>query len=471
MPKPHRPPPLETLRDAIANALWGLNANDLPGACTALGLREGDRNEAMGSKRRYVRSRIASFKGPELMALAQRVIEEHGAPDLADFIAEITTHADHRVTDLTRRAVLNVLDTAGELFGDLPVWDGVAVLSPNLEMPSRQSSRVGATLREDIQQHYIDNPDFSTFQLLELCGALTCSQQRFFDLLEKVVDPVCRQGDAQELLVKALNAELVADGFELTVVGHVSRRAVYGVRRIAAGVAGAPKNLIFASVRTKPDLYFTDAINNDIAIVNKSDALIYDRSLSETGLLWPTLADWWQDKHQLPTQAEASKSLFLRLREAVLEANSPGEAAIFQIYYARFTKTLGERLPALVPQVYLHYDPRSELQRGENRVLVRQRMDFLMLLPHGARIVVEVDGKHHFADGNTASPSRYAEMAAEDRRLRLQGYEVYRFGAAEFHDVQRGENRYQVGADSTQLIESFFEKLFSRHLDHQGRCS
>jgi hypothetical protein len=77
MTRPHRPPPLETLRDAIAEALWGaVSAPSLPAACVALGLRDGNWAEAMHSKRKYVRSRITTLKSPELLALAQRVIEE-----------------------------------------------------------------------------------------------------------------------------------------------------------------------------------------------------------------------------------------------------------------------------------------------------------------------------------------------------------------------------------------------------------
>jgi hypothetical protein len=464
-------PPLETLRDAIAEALWrAVSAPSLPAACVALGLRDGDSTEAMHSKRKYVRNRITTFKGPELLALAQRVTEEYGAPDLADFVSELTTHADHRVTDLTRRAVLTELNSAGDLFGDLPVWDGLAVLSPDLEKSSLYSDRFGATLRDDIQQHYIVNNDLSNFQLLELCGALTCSQQRFFDLLEKVVDPVCRRGQDQERLVQGVNRLLIADGFELSIIGEVSRHPKFGVRRLVVGVAGTPKNLIFAAVNRKPDLYFTDAINNDVAIANDSDALIYDRVLSDGGLLWPALADWWRErnKHDVLLTA-ASKSLFRRLRAAVWATNSPGEVAVFEAYYGHFTRSMGAQLPALIPQVYLHYDPRTAAQRGTNRVLPRQRMDFLLLLGHGVRVVVEVDGKHHFANGDVASPTRYAEMASEDRRLRLQGYEVYRFGAAEFSDVQRVDGRYVLGPNSAQLVVSFFEKLFARHISRQDR--
>ncbi|MCU7369992.1 hypothetical protein PEC18_03690 [Paucibacter sp. O1-1] len=93
------------MRDAIAEALWGaVSAPALPAACLVLGLRDGDPAEAMNSKRKYVRSRITTFKGPDLLALAQRVVDEYGAADLADYISELTTHADHRITDLTRRA-------------------------------------------------------------------------------------------------------------------------------------------------------------------------------------------------------------------------------------------------------------------------------------------------------------------------------------------------------------------------------
>lgn len=70
------------------------------------------------------------------------------------------------------------------------------------------------------------------------------------------------------------------------------------------------------------------------------------------------------------------------------------------------------------------------------------------MLEQGVRIVIEIDGRHHYAvqDGQTpdryiASAQRYAEMVAEDRRLRLMGYEVYRFGGHEFVDVDLGQRK------------------------------
>jgi very-short-patch-repair endonuclease len=106
------------------------------------------------------------------------------------------------------------------------------------------------------------------------------------------------------------------------------------------------------------------------------------------------------------------------------------------------------------PQVYLHYDPYTRYQRGKQGPLKRQRMDFLLLLPHRHRVVIEVDGRQHYADENgVADTSRYAEMVKEDRALCLAGYEVYRFGGKELMD----------GDISRDLVRNFFTSLMRRY--------
>jgi hypothetical protein len=80
-------------------------------------------------------------------------------------------------------------------------------------------------------------------------------------------------------------------------------------------------------------------------------------------------------------------------------------------------------------------------------------MDFLMLLPNGVRVVLEVDGKEHYSDSKAqADPGKYAEMVAADRDLRLAGYDVYRFGGAELD----GNPGFARAGD-------FFERLFKLH--------
>jgi very-short-patch-repair endonuclease len=151
-----------------------------------------------------------------------------------------------------------------------------------------------------------------------------------------------------------------------------------------------------------------------------------------------------------------ARSLYTRLRASL---GSAAETVLFNAYGARYSRDGGDggdQIPALIPQVYLHYDPYTlrELAGRAGHPLARQRMDFLRLFPDRSRVVIEVDGKQHYADGDTASPSRYAEMVAEDRKLRVASYEVYRFGGAELHPDD---------ADAPGRVQRFLDELLDRH--------
>lgn len=220
------------------------------------------------------------------------------------------------------------------------------------------------------------------------------------------------------------------------------------------GVSSEVKNLIFAANGPKPEIVFDDAIRNKIKIVkNQQYSLVYDRPLLEKGLLWEELVDWWRDREELHnlTRSEQCHNLFDRLKIS-LGDNHP-EKILLHTYYSYFYEKLKEKLPALIPQVYLHYDPYTSKQRKGEKPLSRERMDFLLLLPYRKNIVIEIDGKQHYSENDKASPQLYAEMVAEDRRLRLAGYEVYRFGGYEFVDDEKAK----------QTVKNFFDDLFKLH--------
>lgn len=468
--------PLDALRDRIADAVAGcVKAQNVPAACVRLGIQatvtEEDGEDAFRSKRSYIKRLIGNLDREELLRVAEKVVAEYGAPVLAETVSEMTTHAVHRVSPLVRHDVLKVLNQAYPLFGELPLIDTLCevfgenqIRSPGFEF----FGRVG--LEENIQQHYIRNPeDWSNEDLLIHCGATSCSQTRFFALLEKVLDPMARRDAEQNELADALTHALKRDGFVVQQVAAQSGYPIFGVARVQAGVAGAMKNIIFASIGEKPELVFRDAVNNDVQIVRNADkVLVFDRPLPTSGMLsWKDLRGWWQETHGIDDPIAAKDQLYLRLLRSVRATNSPGEFAVFRGYYERYGASLGEKLPALLPQVYLHYDPYTRRERGEEQFLVRQRMDFLLMLDYGIRVVIEVDGRRHYASPSTggqgyaADPSRYAEMVAEDRRLRLTGYEVYRFGAAEFADVDF--DRSMIGPNAQAILAAFFDKLLRKH--------
>lgn len=215
------------------------------------------------------------------------------------------------------------------------------------------------------------------------------------------------------------------------------------------GVAGAPKNIIFAADGPKPDLALVDAVNNDIQIMSNAEhCLVYDRSIdADRGLTFSELVDWWTGRHGISEPSLAANSLYERLSSGL---NLPERVVLAA--YKRILQQRSFALPAILPQVYLHYDPhtiRARLAR-DGRRLERQRMDFLLLAPGRRRIVVELDGIEHYAENRVASPRRYAAMMREDRRLMLAGYEVFRFGGYEFvdHDSAR-----------TMMVDFFAELL------------
>lgn len=217
------------------------------------------------------------------------------------------------------------------------------------------------------------------------------------------------------------------------------------------GVDGELKNIIFGADGLKPRIVLSDSLTNVIDIVEGADrCLIYDRPLGAAGLTWGQLVDWWQALHSIATAGDAARSLYRRLCGSL---ESPPEELLFRTYCERYADGASD-IPALIPQVYLHYDPYTarELAAMNGAELPRQRMDFLLLPGERTRVVIEVDGKQHYAtDDGRASPSRYAKMVREDRKISLAGYEVFRFGGGELQ-----------GAAGESLVREFFDQLIER---------
>lgn len=462
----------EELRLEIAEVIANeVKAYNVPETCVRFAIQEvvneGDANEAHSSKRSYVKARLSGFNPAQLLNIAAEVSQEFNSPGIDDILSAVK-YADQPVTEIVRRDTLKTLNTASTLFGERDLFQVLELIFGNIFERYTFVSSARGSIYDKIKQHYLRNPeDMSHGDMLILCGALTCSQARFFQLLAEVLHPASRRDETQDALATSVSAALVRSGYVVQVTGSDSGYPVYEVVMQRSKVGGAMKNLIFASSGPKPELVFRDAINNDVEITkNAEHVLVYDVPLPSHGALeWKHLRAWWAKCYAVSEDA-AKTQLYQRLRQSVRSAKSPGEYAIFRSYYKLYAPLLGDKLPALLPQVFLHYDPYTKRQRGDEQFLARQRMDFLLMLEHGVRIVIEVDGRHHYANEDSserwlADAQRYAEMVSEDRRLRLSGYEVYRFGGAEFSDVAM--DSWTVGVRSEALIKNFFDRLLKKH--------
>ena len=230
---------------------------------------------------------------------------------------------------------------------------------------------------------------------------------------------------------------------------------VFSVVSTQAARNRRPKNLIFASL-SKPDLRFISAVDNDIEIVgNAADVLVYDRPIGTDGLRWRDLQAWWQDTQQIASEDETKRSLYRRLTRS-LPSSSPPQRNLFELYHEIHGSAVPD-LPALLPEVWLHWDHKTVQERG-HAALLRFRMDFLLLLPQRQRIVIEVDGSQHYSSDGRPDGTKYAANMRGDRDLKLSGYEVFRFGATELQNRE----------SARLLLQSFFNDLFRRFSVKRG---
>lgn len=75
---------------------------------------------------------------------------------------------------------------------------------------------------------------------------------------------------------KHFSKYLTSDGYELKQIDTTANMPIYSVVPLTPGVNGKLKNIIFAS-KYKPEIVLSDALNNNVTIVNNADqCLVYD---------------------------------------------------------------------------------------------------------------------------------------------------------------------------------------------------
>ena len=424
---------LARLRGLVGEALSGFGSAHthvaLPAAFEAVGLSEPP-GEGNRSKAERVEASLNALPDDQLPDVAERLLSYQPVPAvLRNAIQDLlwegrAVEVPARVRrEMARDIDLTELVGQGDRFRALlrRLW----VLDEDLAAmifgaPSR-------SLAAHVERHVFRHDDWSAAELFERLGVFEAGDARFAAFLEGMVHPqVLPDEAAQRRLATVFDRHLRTVPAEMCEVGSEGGYPVFTVS--GHGARGRrPKNVIFASPE-KPDLRLLDAIDNDVEAVDSPQLLIYDRPVGSEGLRWCDLQAWWQETRGLMEGEEAKRTLYTRLRSC-LPDTSPPQRLLFDLYHQIHGAQMPQR-PALLPEVWRHWDPKTVRARGK-QALVGHRMDFLLLLPHGRRVVIEVDGAHHYSTDGCPDPRRYAQQVAEDRRLKLRGYEVYRFGGAE----------------------------------------
>lgn len=408
------------------------------------------------SKRQRMQASLAAVPDIELPTVATRLLSVFPPSAAARCRLEDLLHPDGSgptVPMRYRRELARELTTE-DLYRDAGRFDALLARLWDVDFDPMDgwAGTSTTTLRDEIDQHVHRNPgDWEVEYLFDRLGAYEASDWRFARFIEGMASPAVRPDEpSQRDFVATVNRALRPSQVELRETGVDGGYPLFELVSTQASTRGAPKNLIFAS-RHKPDLRFRDALDNDVEVVaGGDDVLIYERPISaRDGLRWRELQAWWAERNGIADEDVAKRSLYKRLQQSLPE-NSPPQAALFQAYYEAMRHRLPDA-PALLPEVWLHWDPKTVKARGKD-ALLRFRMDFLLLLPHGHRVVIEVDGRQHYADERgSADTARYAQLVRADRELKLAGYEVFRFGATEL-----------LNPDTLSDAKAFFIALFKR---------
>ncbi|MFE2541004.1 AbiJ-related protein [Actinacidiphila glaucinigra] len=419
-----------------------------------------------GTKRERIALSFRQVSDPELPQVTRRLLEQRDievGPAIRFRLEDLlwAQEAPPEIPKKARRELSRALDLSQlaqhhdrflRLLDRFWIADDAGLSFEELETFLLNGMRL-VTMRDLIKRHVFRNPgDWSTEDLFEHLGAFEAGDARFARFLEGLVSAdVLLDEHLQQATVGTINVHLQAAGIELRRTGSAGGYPVFAV--VPVGLPGnrRPKNIIFASL-TKPDIRFRSSVDNDIEIAGgrPDDTLVYDREIPAAGLRWHDLHRWWQDIRKIDSAADARVDLRQRLLRC-LPANSPGQRNLFLAYHSALSPSLDD--PALLPEVWLHWDHKTVQERGPE-ALLRSRMDFLLLLPHGQRIVLEVDGSQHYTCDNGRRPdtAKYAEMVAADRDLKLRGYEVFRFGHDELKSLDT----------ATALLRQFLPDLFRR---------
>ena len=228
------PPALvRDLRDQIVTVISNYKAYDVPAVAKRVGLADGDVQEAMSSKARYVKVRLEEMPAAEVLEVGKALVQEDEDFALLEVVRKIEEIAGSQITGLTRRRLLTVFENrnlASEI-SDLELvrslWPIHSMTTPKLDgrMP----------LEEYLIQHTVRNDDLSGRDVLEELNFLTCSRTQVFKLLEAIVHPEATSPELQAETVKAINVHLAGDGFALTRSGSISGSPIYAVKHVAIG--------------------------------------------------------------------------------------------------------------------------------------------------------------------------------------------------------------------------------------------
>jgi hypothetical protein len=247
-------------------------------------------------KPKYVRRVLDDLADNDVIAVARRALDRLSGRfvgDVENALAWIESNGVAHISEVTRIALANALEGPrlhptegpGDVLNRFARGTGSTSYFYYAEDGALVETEADPFGFFGTGPHTVTKSSY--LALFDAYGFRRWPDARLFRLIEFLVHPTVRRDSEQASLVQVVNGVLAADRFELFAGELLSGHAVFKVRPTPHGVAGRPKNLVFASTGPKPELGFADAVNNDIVILRHAEhCLIFDEPITEEGLRW-----------------------------------------------------------------------------------------------------------------------------------------------------------------------------------------
>lgn len=270
----------------------------------------------------------------------------------------------NRISRDARKLILDDLVLIGCCAGGQYVAEFSKRVCPGIEDQTYQQGARTVPVINDIARHMDSFDDWEFNYLFDtVLDLLNVPDEKFIYFCEQYVNPIfrrCRLNQNEEWVdisqecIDAINQGLSDVGMSLQPIGQVAGRIKYKVLPTNQGAQEPIKNIIFAA-KYKPDIVLDDALANDIKVVNANGALIYDQGIPANGISWEALANWYE-LLDLDNTEKQMAYLFYDCLDSDPER-------LFYKAYILYLKAHGKHIPALIPQVYMYYDPKTKAQR------------------------------------------------------------------------------------------------------------
>lgn len=304
----------------------------------------------------------------------------------------------NKISRDARKLILDDLVLIGCCAGGQYVAEFAKRVCPDIEEQTYQYGAKTVPVVNDIARHMDNFNDWGFSYLFDtVLDLLNVPDEKFIYFCEQYVNPIFRRRrlnedeewvDIAQECMDAINQGLSDVGMSLQPIGQVAGRIKYKVLPTNQGSQEPIKNIIFAA-KYKPDIVLDDALSNEIKVVNANGALIYDQGIPANGISWEMLANWYELLDIDNTEKQMAHLFYDCL-------DSDPERLFYKAYIS-YLKSHGKHIPALIPQVYMYYDPKAKTQR-EWQIFEHQKMDFMMIISPSQRIVFEIDGSQHYAE-------------------------------------------------------------------------